>query len=84
MPKQYGSEAQRPLLPDKSPPLSNKDIKHVQQVIGSILYYAQAVDLTVLMELSTIASKQAKGMENTMLKTKQLLDYLAMHPDATV
>jgi hypothetical protein len=36
------------------------------------------------MALSTIASKQAKGTENTMLKTKQLLDYLAMHLDATV
>ena len=34
------------------------------------------------MALSTIASKQAKGTENTMLKTKQLLDYLATHLDA--
>jgi hypothetical protein len=36
------------------------------------------------MALSTIASKQAQGMENTMTKTKQLLDYLKTHPDATV
>jgi hypothetical protein len=36
------------------------------------------------MALSTIASKQSKGMDNTMLKTKQLLDYLAKNPDATV
>jgi hypothetical protein len=36
------------------------------------------------MALSTITSKQAKGTENTMVKTKQLLDYLAMHPDAAV
>jgi hypothetical protein len=36
------------------------------------------------MALITIASKQAKGMENTMLKTKQLLDYLVMRLDATV
>ncbi len=35
--KQYGSEAQHPLPPDKSPPLSNKNIKHIQWVIGSIL-----------------------------------------------
>ncbi len=60
------------------------DIKHVQRVIGSILYYARAVDLTVLMALSTIASEQAKGKESTMKKTKQLLDYLATHPDATI
>jgi hypothetical protein len=84
MPKQYGSEAQRPLPPDKSPPFSKKDIKHVQQVIRSTLYYARTVDLAVLMALGTIASEQANGMENTMLKTKQLLDYLATHPDATI
>jgi hypothetical protein len=53
-------------------------------VIGSILYYARAVNLTVLMALSTIASEQAKGTESTMEKTKQLLDYLATHPDATI
>ena len=60
------------------------DIKQVQQIIGSILYYARAVDLTVLMALSAIASKQSKGTQHTMMKTKQLMDYLATHPDATV
>jgi hypothetical protein len=56
LPKQYGSEAQHPLPLEKSQPLSEKDIKHVQQVIRSILYYARTVNLTVLMALSTIAS----------------------------
>jgi hypothetical protein len=36
------------------------------------------------MALSSIAIKQSKGMTNTMEKTKQLLDYLATHPDATI
>ncbi len=53
-------------------------------MIGSILYYARAVDLTMLMAFSTIAREPAKGMENTMLKMKQLLDYFALHPKATV
>jgi hypothetical protein len=84
LPKQFGSEAQRPLPPDTSPPLSKDNIKHVKRIIGSILYYTRAVDLTVLMALSTIASEQAKGTQNTMMKTKQLMDYLATHPDATL
>jgi hypothetical protein len=83
-PKQFGSKAQRPLPPDASPPLSNANIKHVQRIIGSILYYARAVNLTVLLALSTIASTQVKGTQQTMAKTKQLLDYLATHPNATV
>ncbi len=47
--------------------------------------YPCAVDLTVLMALSTIASEQLKGTDNTiMLTTKQLLDYLATNPNAMV
>jgi hypothetical protein len=83
-PKQYGSAAQCPIKPDTSPPLSKDDIKQVHCVIGSILYYAQAIDLTVLMALSMIASKQAKGTKSTIKKCIQLLDYLATHPDVTV
>jgi hypothetical protein len=80
----YGSDAQRPIDPDTSPPLSEDQKKQVQRVVGSILYYARAVDLTVLMALSTIASEQAKGTEQTWQRCKQLLDYLATNPNATV
>jgi hypothetical protein len=48
------------------------------------LYYARAVDITVLMALSSIAIEQTKGTASTMAKAKQLLDYLATHPDATI
>jgi hypothetical protein len=83
-PRQYGSKAQHPLPHNTSPCLSKGNIKHIQRVNISILYYAHAADLTVLMALSTIASKQSKGTENTMLKTKQLLGYLATTADARV
>jgi hypothetical protein len=36
------------------------------------------------MALSSIASKQTRGTTITMAKAKQLLDYLATHPDATI
>jgi hypothetical protein len=65
-PKQYGSTAQFPLPVDISPQLSADKIKERQRVIGSILYYAHAVDITVLMALSLIAIKQSKGTTNTM------------------
>ncbi len=82
--KRYGAAAQTPLPTDISPKLSDAEIKEVQRIVGSILYYAQAVDITVMMALSSIASKQTRGMTNTMAKAKQLLDYLATHPDATI
>jgi len=83
-PKQYGAEAQAPIPADISPKLSNEEIKEIQRIIGSILYYAWAVDITVLMALSSIASEQTRGTTNTMATAKQLLDYLATHPDATI
>ncbi len=83
-PKQYGSSAQRPIPPNMSPPLSNDNIKYIQRVIVSILFYARAVDLTMLMALSSIVSEQSKGTDSTMKKCKQLLDYLASHPNASI
>jgi hypothetical protein len=52
--------------------------------VGSILYHAQAVDMTVLMTLSTIAINQTKATSKTMAKCIHLLDYLAYHADAKV
>jgi hypothetical protein len=53
-------------------------------MVGSILHFAWAVDITVLMALCSIAIKQTKGMTNTMEKAKQHFDYLAMNPNATI
>jgi hypothetical protein len=48
------------------------------------LYYARAVDPTVLMLLNDIATEQTKATEKTQAATNQMLDYLATHPDATI
>jgi hypothetical protein len=56
----------------------------VQQVIGTGLFYARAVDCTILPAISSIASEQADASEKTEEKVKQLLDYLATLPDAKV
>ena len=83
-PKKFGMEAQTPIPPDSSPKLDAKGIKRVQKIIGSILYYARAVDMTVLMVLSSIAVEQTKATEKTMAQCTQLLDYLSGQADAKV
>ena len=83
-PKKYGAEAQAPLPQDTSRKLTEKEIKQVQKIVGSILYYARAVDMTVLMALSSIAREQMKGTKRTLEKAYQVLDYLVSHPDAVV
>ena len=83
-PKSYGAKAQAPLQSNDSKPLDKKGVLKVQQIVGGILYYAQAVDMTVLMALSFIASEQAKATEKTHPRCLQLLDYLASNPDAKI
>ena len=48
------------------------------------MYYGIAVDNTILVALSTIASEQSAVTSNTAKKITQLLNYLATNPDATI
>ncbi len=75
---------QAPLLPDATPVLDAGGITRIQQIMGSILYYARAVNMIVLMALSSIAVEQTKAMEKTMGRCIQLLDYLASNSEAKV
>ncbi len=83
-PKQFGSKAQGPLPGNDSKLLDERHKKCVQNIVGSILYYARAVNMTVLMALSTFAMSQAKPTKNTMGRCVQLLDYLATNADAKI
>jgi hypothetical protein len=69
---------------DETPPLTAQQCITIQKVTGSVLYYARAVDPTVLMPLNDIATEQTKATGKTQVATNQLLDYLATHPDATI
>ncbi len=83
-PKKFGTEAQASLPQDDTPKLDKKGIKRVQKIVGSILHYMRAVNMTVLMALSTIAVDQTKATERTMEQCTQLLDCLAHNADAKV
>jgi hypothetical protein len=69
---------------DETPPLTAKQRLTIQKVTGSVLYYARAVDPTILMPLNDIATEQTKATEKTQAATNQLLYYFATHPDATI
>jgi hypothetical protein len=67
------AQRRKSLFPLISPLLPPDEIKEIQCVIGSILYYARAVNITVLMALSFIVIKKTKGTTSRMEKAKQLL-----------
>jgi hypothetical protein len=69
---------------DETSPLTAQQCLTIQKVTGSVLYYARAVDPTVLMPLNDIATEQTKATEKTQAATDQMLDYLATHPYATI
>jgi hypothetical protein len=69
---------------DGTLPLTAQQCLTIQKVTGSVLYYARAVDPTVLMPLNDSATKRNKGTEKIKAATNQMLDYLATHPDATI
>jgi len=75
---------QKPNLPSTAPCLDATDTKCIQEVIGVLLYYVQAVNNTLLTALGAIATQQAKGTQDTIEAITQLLNYCATHPDATM
>jgi len=79
----YGAKVQR-VEEDKSPPLTPDQIKRVQKIVGTLLYYGRAVDSTLLTALSAIAARQSKGTHAVAEACHQLLDYVATHPDAGI
>ena len=54
----YGAKQQYALEEDQSPTLSKEDKTFIQEVIGVFLYYAIAVDCTMLAALGSLATQQ--------------------------
>jgi len=52
----YGTMTQYAPNADHTPALNATDHMHIQEVIGVLLYYAWAVDATLLVALNTLAT----------------------------
>jgi len=76
--KKYGETVQYAKALDNSPLLPPNCKTYIQQVLvlGVLMYYGRAVDATLLVALSSIASAQAAPTEFTLSLIKQLLDYV--------
>jgi hypothetical protein len=67
-----------------SPALSDKDVHKLQQLTGTILYYARAVDPTLIMSINVLASEQSNATEVTAYKVIKLLNYCNTHPETKI
>jgi hypothetical protein len=79
----YGAAQQLTLPEDLSATLDPGGILQLQEIVGTLLYYARAaVNSTILAALGSIAS--ANTSEATADAITQLLNYAATNPEATV
>jgi hypothetical protein len=53
-------------------------------VAGTLLYYARAVDPTILPALSSLTAEQTKPTQKMMEMVKQLLDYCATQEEVII
>eukprot|EP01034_Spumella_vulgaris_P031394 gene31394-38776_t len=81
-PPNYGKAKQQYATSDESAPLSPDRVKLLQQIIGVFLYYARAVDSTMLMALSRFASQQSHATEQLFSDVQRFLQYACTWPVA--
>ena len=82
--KQYGVKVQLTDPIDTSARLPPHEIKRLQQIIGTFLFYGRAVDPTLLTALSELSSAQATATDATKRACQQFLNYCASHPDGAI
>ena len=78
----YGRTIQYAKEEDNLPKVGDEEKLYIQQVTRTFLYYARAVDSTMLVTLSAITAQQSDPTQETLEKTLKFLDYVATHPDA--
>ena len=81
LPIAYGATTQFAPDDDSSAVLPEDRKRRIQEIVGSLLYYARAVDNKLLVALSAIAARQAKATVATEQAVHLLLDYVATYPN---
>ena len=69
-PPNYGAKIQYTPSEDTAPILNKQQTKFIQEVMGTFLYYMRAVNRTMLITLSALATDQAKHTMTMMKNTK--------------
>jgi hypothetical protein len=82
-PPKYGQSEQLTVI-DDSAPLPADRAKRIQEIVGVFLFYARAVDPTMLTTINKIGSVQSKPTVAVEQAAERFLQYAATWPDAQV
>ena len=81
----YGGHQQLTDKPDSNPKLIPAQRKLCQEIVGTFLYYAQAVDNTLLTPVRAIATAMSTASwKDIEQRLDQLLQFAATHPNAKI
>jgi hypothetical protein len=80
----YGAKTQYVEDETTSPALSDKDVNKLQQFTGTLLYYARAVDPTLILPINVLASKQSKATSVKSDKVINLINYCNTHLETKI
>ena len=83
LPPRYGERIQYATV-DDTELLGKDDVTYIQRVVGKLLYYARAIDPTMLHAINDISLSTAKGTEATLKATTHLLNYAHTHPSTEI
>ncbi len=79
IPPNYGSKLPQLAPEDPTDFLSPEQKKEIQAIVGTILYYARAVDPALLPIANEIASQQAAPTRAVLKAANRVLSYCAAH-----
>jgi hypothetical protein len=80
----YGQRIQYAPLPDAVPPATASEITRAQAIVDTLLYNARAVDPTLLIPLSALASQLSTTTTTAIKAVSHLLDYCSTHPESNI
>ena len=80
IPPHYGIGIQTPTV-DTSTPLSPTQTTSLQELVGSLLYYARGVDVTILPAVTRLSSPQAHPTQDVLQASHRLLAYCSRFPN---
>jgi hypothetical protein len=83
-PPSYGNKDPQKPIEDHSPSLSESGISRLRSIVGVLLFYARAVDGTILTAVNKIGSRIETATDDTNTAADRLLHYCACYPDAKV
>jgi hypothetical protein len=76
----FGCHVQYPAI-DDSPALAAAEITELQEIVGCVLYYAMALDVTMITSACAISSDQSTPTQQLNQQADRLLAYAKSYPN---